>query len=138
MRHHAPEKQAVIEEEVQRLLKAMFIREEKFSTWLANVIVVRQANEKWRMCVNFTDLNKACPKDCFPFPWIVVDSTSGHATLSFMDTFLGYNQIKMRPEDEAHTSFIIAYGTYCYKVMPFGLKDVGATYQWLFTQVFKP
>ena len=68
MRHHASEKQATMEEEVRRLLKAGFIREEKFPMWLANVVMVRKANRKWRMCVDFTDLNKASPKDCFPLP----------------------------------------------------------------------
>ena len=70
-------------------------------------------------------------KDCFLLPWIdqLVDSTSGHAMLSFMDAFLGYNKIKMSPEDKIHTSFITVYGTYCYKVMPFSLKNASATYQ---------
>ena len=74
------EKQATIEEEVGKLLKAGFIRQEKFPTWLANVVMVRKSNGKWRMCVDYTDLNKACPKDCFPLPRIdqLVDSTSGH------------------------------------------------------------
>ena len=101
--------------------------------------MVRKASRKWRMCVDFTDLNKAYPKDCFPFLWIdqLVDSTLGHAMLSFMDAFSRYNQIKMSPEDELHTSFVTAYGTYCYKVMPFGLKNRGATYQRLVTHVFK-
>ena len=64
------EKQAAIEDEVQKLLEAGFIGEEKYPTWLANVVLVRKANEKWRMCVDYTDLNKACPKDCFPLPRI--------------------------------------------------------------------
>ena len=87
------EKQAAIEAEVQKLLEAGFIREEKYPTWLANVVLVRKANGKWRMCVDYTDLNKACPKDCFPLPRIdqLVDSTSGHELLSFMDAFSRYN-----------------------------------------------
>ena len=91
------------------------------------------------MCVDFIDLNKACPKDCFALPRIdhLVNSTLGYAMLSFMDTFSGYNQIKMSSKDEVHTSFITTYGTYCYKVMPFGLKNAGVTYQRLVTQVFK-
>ena len=67
-----------------------------------------------------------------------MDSTSGHELLSFMDAFFGYNQIKMDPADEVHTSFITAFGTYCYKVMPFGLKNAEATFQRMVTEVFKP
>ena len=83
------------------------------------------------MFVNFKDLNKASLKDDFPLPHIdiLVDNTARHALLSFMDDFSGYNQIKMAPEDMEKTSFITPWGTYCYKVMPFGLKNVGATYQ---------
>ena len=90
--------------------------------------------------MDYIDLNKAYPKDCFPLPRIdqLVDSTSGHELLSFMDAFSGYNQIKMDPADEVHTSFITAFGTYCYNVMPFGLKNAGATFQRMVTEVFKP
>ena len=82
------------------------------------------------MC-RFRDLNKASPKDDFPLPYIdvQVDNTAGHALLSFMDGFSRYNQIKMAFEDMEKTSFITPLGTYCYKVMPFGLKNAGATYQ---------
>src|SRR6516162_8204997 len=134
------EKQAAIEVEVQKLLKAKFIREVKYPTWLANVVLVKKPNGKWRMCVDYTDLNKACPKDCFPLPRIdqLVDSTSGHELLSFMDAFSSYNQIKMDPEDEVHTAFITTFGTYCYTVMPFGLKNAGTTFQRCVTEVFKP
>ena len=92
------------------------------------------------MCIDYTDVNKACPKDCFLLPRIdqLVDSTSGHEMLTFMDTFSGYNQIKMDPTDEVHTSFITVFGTYCYKVIPFGLKNAGATFQNMVIEVFKP
>ena len=101
--------------------------------------MVRKASEKWRICVDYSDLNRACPKDCFPLPRIdqLVDATSGHTLLSFMDAFSGYNQIRMALEDEEHTLFITNQGTYCYKVMPFGLKNVGATYQRLVNKVFQ-
>jgi hypothetical protein len=91
------------------------------------------------MCVDFTDLNKACPKDSFPLPRIdaLVDSTSGYKLLSFMDAFSGYNQILMHPEDRAKTAFITDRGLYCYKVMPFGLKNAGATYQRLVNKMFQ-
>ncbi|CAL8091070.1 unnamed protein product [Prunus armeniaca] len=93
----------------------------------------------WRVCVDYTDLNKACPKDNFPLPRIdqLVDSTSGNQLLSFMDAYSGYNQIMMHEDDKAKTSFIIERGTYCYKVMPFGLKNAGATYQRLMNKIFK-
>ena len=83
------------------------------------------------MCVDLRDLNKASPMDDFLLPHIdiLVDNTAGHALLSFMDGFLGYNQIKMAPEDMEKTSYITPWGTYCYKAIPFGLKNVGATYQ---------
>ena len=90
------------------------------------------------MCVDFTDLNKACPKDSFPLPRIdqLVDSTAGHKLLTFMDAFSGYNQIKMDEEDQEKTAFITSQGLYCYKVMPFGLKNAGATYQGLVNKMF--
>ncbi|XP_065618224.1 uncharacterized protein LOC136062720 [Quercus suber] len=93
--------------------------------------MVKKANGKWKMCVDFTDLNKTCPKDNYPLPHInqFVDSTAGHQLLSFMDAFSGYNQIKMDKADQEKTSFITSQGLFCYKVMPFGLKNVGATYQ---------
>ncbi|CAL2266052.1 unnamed protein product [Prunus armeniaca] len=92
------------------------------------------------MCVDYTNLNRACPKDSFPLPRIdqLVDATASHALLSFMDAYSGYNQIFMHPEDQAHTSFIIDRGLYYYKVMPFGLKNVGATYQRLVNGIFAP
>jgi hypothetical protein len=91
------------------------------------------------MSVEFTDLNKACPKDNFPLPRIdlLVDSTSGHQLLSFMDAFSGYNQIQMVEVDQKKTSFITDRGLYCYKVMPFGLKNAGATYQRLVNKMFE-
>ena len=101
-----------------------------YPNWLANLILVKKANGKWRMCVDFTDLNKACPKDSFPLPMIdqLMDSTAGHKLLTFMDAFSGYNQIKMAEEDQEKTAFITSQGLYCYKVMPFGLNNAGATY----------
>ena len=100
--------------------------------------MVKKANGKWRMCVDFTDLNRACPKDSYPLPRIdtLVDSTARHELLSFMDTFSGYNQIKMSEEDQERTSFVTSQGLFCYKVMPFGLKNVGATYQRLMNKMF--
>ena len=95
------------------------------------MVPVPKKDGKVRMCVDLRDLNKASPKDDFPLPHIdvLVDNIAGHALLLFMDAFSGYNQIKMTLEDMEKTCFISPWGRYCYKVMPFGLKNVGATYQ---------
>ena len=92
------------------------------------------------MCVDFTNLNKACPKDSYPLLCIdqLVDSTAGHQLLNFMDAFLGYNQIKMDEADQEKTSFVTSQCLFCYKVMPFDLKNVGATYQRLVNHMFRP
>ena len=103
-------------------------------------MVVPKKEGKWRVCVDYTNLNNACSKDSFPLSRIdqIVDSTAGQGMLSFLDTFSGYHQIPMAPENEEKTAFITPHGLYCYKVMPFGLKNVGATYQRLMTKIFKP
>ena len=138
-RSFAPERQKAINEEVSKLLQAGAIREVEYLEWLANVVLVKKANGKWRLCIDFTDINKACPKDSFPLPRIdlIVDATAGHELLSFMDAFSGYNQISMDLSDQEKTSFVTAQGTYCYCVMPFGLKNAGATYQRLVNRMFQ-
>ena len=115
-----------------------FIQEVYYPDWLVNVVLVKKANGKWRMCVDFTSLNKACPKDSFPLPRInqLVDSIAGHKLLTFMDAFSGCNQIKMAKEDQEKTFFITSRGLYCYKVMPFILKNAGAIYQRLVNKMF--
>jgi len=130
----------VVKEETQKLLSVGHIREIQYPEWLANVVLVKKANGKWRMCVDITNLNKACPKDSYPLPSIdaLVDSASGCKMLSFLDAFLGYNQIKMHPRDESKTTFMTETCNYYYKVMPFGLKNVGATYQRLMDKVLAP
>ncbi|XP_063939813.1 uncharacterized protein LOC135148496 [Daucus carota subsp. sativus] len=107
-RSFAPERQEAIKQEVDKLLEAGFIEEIQFPEWLANPVMVKKANGKWRMCVDFTDLNDACPKDCFPLPRIdtLIDATAGHEMLSFMDGFSGYNQIRMNKDDIPKVSFI--------------------------------
>ncbi|KAI5333905.1 hypothetical protein L3X38_024037 [Prunus dulcis] len=139
-RAYDPERYEAMKAEVDRLSSIRFIREVDYPTWLANVVMVRKPRKGWRMCVDYTNLNRACPKDSFPLPRIdqLVDATAGHALLSFMDAYSGYNQIFMHPEDQAHTSFITDRGLYCYKVMPFGLKNAGATYQRLVNHLFAP
>jgi len=87
------EKRKAAMEEVQKLLNAGFIREIQYTTWLANIVLVKKSNGKWRMCTDYTDLNKACPKDAYPLPSIdrLVDEAAGHRMLSFLDAFSGYN-----------------------------------------------
>ena len=128
----APERDNAIKDEVQKFIAAKFIQEVHYPDWLANTIMVKKANGKWRMCVDFTDLNKACPKDSYPLPRIdqLVDSTASHKLLSFMDAFSEYNQEK--------TSFVTSQGLFCYEIMPFGLKNAGATYQRLVNHMFRP
>ncbi|RVX19372.1 Transposon Ty3-I Gag-Pol polyprotein [Vitis vinifera] len=130
----------VIQEEMEKLLEAGFIREVEYPEWLSNVVMVPKKGGKWRVCVDYTNLNDACPKDSFPLPRIdqIVDVTSGHEVLSFLDAFFGYHQIPMAPDDEEKTSFITPHGLCCYRVMPFGLKNARATYQRLMTKIFKP
>ncbi|KAG7583597.1 Ribonuclease H domain [Arabidopsis suecica] len=132
------ERAKAVNDEVDKLLKIRSIREVQYPEWVANTVVVKKKNGKDRVCIDFTDLNKACPKDSFPLPHIdrLVESTAGNELLTFMDAFSGYNQIMMDPEDQEKTSFITDRGTYCYKVMPFGLKNAGATYQRLVNKMF--
>ncbi|XP_030936360.1 uncharacterized protein LOC115961527 [Quercus lobata] len=111
------ERDQAIAEEVRKLQEVRFIREVYYPNWLANVVMVKKASEKWRMCVDFTDLNKACPRDSYPLPRVdvLVDSTARHQLLSFMDAFLGYNQIRMHNADQEKTSFVTSQGLFRYK-----------------------
>ena len=101
--------------------------------------MVKKKNGKWRVCVDFTDLNKACPKDLFPFPRIdqLVDATIGHPRMSFLDAFQGYHQIPLVLDYQKITSFVTPIRNYHYKVMPFGLKNAGFTYQRMMTKMFE-
>jgi hypothetical protein len=120
-----------IEIEVCKLLAAGFIRECQHLVWLANPVLVPKKTGGLRMFIDYTDLNKHCPKDPFPLPRIdqVVDSTAGSVLLCFLDCYSGYHQTALHPDDEDKTTFITPHGIYCYKVMTFGLKNAGATYQ---------
>ena len=131
LRRLRPEWALKIKEEVQKQLAAGFIVVSDYPDWVANVVPVPKKDGRVRMCVDFRDLNKASPKDDFPLPHIdlLVDNTAEYALLSFMDGYAGYNQVQMAEEDMSKTTFITPWGTYCYRVMPFGLKNAGATYQ---------
>ena len=134
----AQEMDKAIAKKVHKLLDAGFIREVYYSEWFTNVVMVKNANRKWRMCVDFTDLNKAYPKDCYPLLWIdlLVDSMIGQQLLSFMDAFSSYNKIKLEEYDKEKTPFITSQGLFSYKVMPFRLKNAGAMYQRLVNKMF--
>uniref|UniRef100_A0A2N9IQN8 RNase H type-1 domain-containing protein n=1 Tax=Fagus sylvatica TaxID=28930 RepID=A0A2N9IQN8_FAGSY len=130
LRRMKPEVILKIKEEVEKQLKAGFLSTVTYSDWVANIVPVPKKDGKVRMCVDYRDLNRASPKDNFPLPHIdtLVDNTATNVVFSFMDGFSGYNQIKMAEEDKSKTAFVTHWGTFVYDVMPFGLKNAGATY----------
>jgi hypothetical protein len=130
LRKMSDDKAEGAQNEVKRLLSAGVIREVKYPEWLANTVMVKKANGKWRMCIDFTDLNKACPKDEFPLPRIdsLVDASASSELMSLLDCYLGYHQIWMKKEDETKTSFITPNGTYYCLRMPEGLKNAGGSF----------
>ena len=134
------DKKEIIRQEVDKLLKAGYVSEIQYTNWLYNVVLVPKSSGKWCMCVDFTDLKKACPKDPYPLPRIdmMVDSIIGFEMFSMMDAYQGYHQIHihMAEDDRDKTSFITDKGIYCYNMMPFGLKNAGATYQRLVNKMF--
>jgi hypothetical protein len=138
LRRFDEERCRVIGVELRKLLEAGFIKEVFHSMWLANPVLVKKKNGKWRICVYYTSLNKACPKVPFPLPQIdqIVDSTAGCELLCFLDAYSGYHQIKMKESNQLATSFITPFEMYCYVTMPFGLRNVGATYQRCMQHVF--
>ena len=120
-----PERQKAINEEVGKLLQANAIRDVEYPEWLANVVLIKKENGKWRLCIDFTYINRACPKDSFYLPQIdlMVDAIADHELLSFMDAFSGYNQISMDPTDQDKTSFVTGH------VTPGGARDwIGTLY----------
>jgi hypothetical protein len=126
------EKAQSMGEEINRLLEAKFMREIKEATWLLPPVMVEKKDTKiYRMCIDFIVLNKHCPKNYLPLPRIeqIIDSTAGCKRLLFLEAYSGYNQIRLKVEDEDKTAFITPHGVNCYMTMPFGLKNAGATYQ---------
>ena len=120
-------------------MKVGFIKESCYPDWLSNPMMVLKSNEKWKTCIDFTYLNKVCPKDSFPLPQIdqLANATIGHELLSFMDVYSGYNHIPMYELNEKHTSFSTDLRLYCYKAMTFSLKNARVTYQRLVNAMFK-
>jgi hypothetical protein len=136
----ADDQRDAIKKELAKLLAAGFIREVFHPEWLANPVLVHKKNSnKWRKCVDYTDLNKHCPKDPFGLLRIdqVIDSTAGCDLLCFLDCYSGYHQIAIKEEDQEKTSFITPFGAYCYTTMSFELKNAGATYQRAIQACFK-
>ncbi|GJS73102.1 reverse transcriptase domain-containing protein [Tanacetum coccineum] len=138
-RGQAPERNKAIQEEVEKLVDAGIMKEVHYHSWLSNPVMVKKHDGSWRMCVDFKDLNKACPQDGYPLPEIdwKVESLCGYPFKCFLDAYKGYHQIKMAEEDEEKTAFITSQGIFCYTKMPFGLKNVGATYQRLVDRAFQ-
>ena len=124
---------------MNKLKQAGAIKEVFYLEWLANTVVVKNKNGKWWVCVDFTDLNKAYPKDPFPMPQInqLVDAIVGHPRMSFLDAFQGYCPIPLTLDDQEKTTFVTPIGNYYYKVMPFDLKNAGSTYQRMMTRMFE-
>jgi hypothetical protein len=131
LRRFAKDRKQAIEVEVCKLLAAGFIRECQHPVWLANPVLLPKKTGGLRMCIDYTDLNKHCPKNPFPLPYIdqVMDSTASSVLLCFLDCYSGYHQIALHPDEEDKTAFITPHSIDCYKVMTFGLKNAGATYQ---------
>jgi len=137
-RRFRPEIIEAIQSEVKKLIDSGFIREEQHPDWVANIVPITKKNGKIRVCIDFCDLNEAWPKNEFPLPItdVMINNTCGFEHMSFMDGFSRYNQIKMYPDDEKHTSFRTPLGIYCYTIMPFRLKNAGATYQRAMNAIF--
>jgi hypothetical protein len=130
LRKMSKDKAEGAQNEVKRLLSAGVIREVTYPEWLANTVMVKKANGKWRMCIDFTDLNKACPKNEFPLLRIdsLIDAATSSELMSLLDCYSGYHQIWIKKEDEPKTSFITPRGTYYYLRMPEGLKNAGGSF----------
>jgi hypothetical protein len=126
-----PRKAAAIKLEVEKLLKAGFIYPVALTEWVSNPMPIDKKGGSIRVCVDYRDINKACPKDNFPTPFVdqIVDDYAGREIFSLMDGFSDYNQINIVPEDQHKTAFICPWGTFAYRKLPFGLKNAGATFQ---------
>jgi hypothetical protein len=126
-----PWKASSIKVEVEKILNVGFIYLVPLIEWVSNHVPINKKQGNIHVCIDFRDLNKACPKDNFPTPFIdhILDECAGSDVFYFMDGFLGYNQIQIKPEDQHKTTFICPWGTFSYWKIPFGLKNVGATFQ---------
>ncbi|GJS18944.1 reverse transcriptase domain-containing protein [Tanacetum coccineum] len=135
----APDRRKVVTDEVNEWLQAGIVRRVRYPTWVDNSVLVKKVDGSWRMCIDFKDLNRACPKDLYPLPKIdwKIESLMGFQYKCFLDAYNGYHQIQMTKKDKEKTAFHTEEGVFCYTKMPFGLKNTGATYQRLVNSVFK-
>ena len=133
-----PDMAVKIKEEILKQIEVGFLVTLVYPQWISSIVPVPNKDGKVRMCVDYRYLNKASPKYDFPLPHIdmLVDNTSKFKVFSFMDGFSGYNKIRMALEDMEKTMFITPWETFCYRVMPFRLKNVGATYHRAMTTLF--
>nr|GEW50279.1 reverse transcriptase domain-containing protein [Tanacetum cinerariifolium] len=133
------EKSKVVTREVEEWVKARIVRLVKYPTWISNPVLVKKADDTWRMCIDFKNLNSACPKDYYPLSEIdlKIKAVMGHPFKCFLDAYKGYHQIQMSEEDEDKIAFYTDQGTYCYVKMSFGLKNAEATYQRLIDSAFQ-
>ena len=138
LRQVHPRKAATIEAEIEKLIKVGFIYPIPLIEWVLNVVHVNKKQGTIRVCIDFRDLNKDCPKDNFPTPHIdqIIDNCVESVIFSFMDGFSGYNQIEILPTNQHKMAFIFPRGTFAYRKLPFGLKNVGATFQHAMSYVF--
>lgn len=134
-----PNLEIQIKSELNRLLRANIIFPIRHSRWVSNLVLVRKKNGDIRICIDFRNLNKACQKDNFPLPPMeqILQSIARLELISFLDGFSGYNQILVHPDDQLKTTFRKKWGTYAYQKMPFGLINVGATFQRAMDIAFK-
>jgi hypothetical protein len=139
-RRYTLERHETIRQEVKKLIEAGFIRPVDYPNWLANPVLVEKSDGFCHMCIDYTSLNKACPKDEYPLPPIcqIVDFTTSCELLSFLDAYLSYHQISLTIDDEEKTMFITPFGIFCYTKMAFGLKNGGAIYQKCIQNILKP
>lgn len=133
------EKVEAIASTVKGLLNPKFISKAKYMEWMSNVVLIKKASGKWRMCIDYTDLNRACPKDFYLLPNIdkLVDKAMRYELLSLMDAYSGYNHIHMYGHDQIKTTIITEHANYQYNFMPFGLKNVNSTYQIMMKKIFQ-
>jgi hypothetical protein len=126
-----PNLREIVKEELQKLLNVNFIYPISDSQWVSPLVIVPKKNGKWRVCIDYRELNKATLKDHFPLPFIdqVLDTLAGKNYFSFLDGFSGYNQMQVAPEDQDKTTFTCPWGTFAYRVLPFGLCNAPATFQ---------
>jgi hypothetical protein len=126
-----PKKIIAIKAEVEKLLNFGFIYPVPLTEWVSNLVSVAKKKGTIRVCVDYRYLNKSCPKDNYPMPFIdqIIDNCAGSIIFSFMDGFFGYNHIEILPTDQHKTTFIFPWGTFAYRKLPFGHKNAGATFQ---------